>query len=151
MIWVLLLFCFFFLIYFGWAGIFFCCVWAFSSCSEPEHLYTCSVVASLVAEQVGSRARGLSSCGVRVVALQHGESSWTRDWTHAPCIGRQILNLCTTREVLQIILDRTKSSRTILVWADALWAFWIGLKVLQETGHIVQSLFIFLVGLSSRE
>ena len=25
-------------------------------------------------------------------------SSWTRDWTCVPCIGRQILNLWTTRE-----------------------------------------------------
>ena len=28
------------------------------------------------------------------------ESSWTRDWTHVPCIGRQILNHWTTREAL---------------------------------------------------
>ena len=26
------------------------------------------------------------------------ESSWTRNWTHVPCIGRQILNHWTTRE-----------------------------------------------------
>ena len=26
-------------------------------------------------------------------------SSWTRDWTRVPCIGRQILNHCATREV----------------------------------------------------
>ena len=27
------------------------------------------------------------------------ESSWTRDQTHVPRVGRQILNHCTTREV----------------------------------------------------
>ena len=36
-------------------------------------------------------AVGFSSCGARAVAPQHVESSWTRDWTHVPCIGRQIL------------------------------------------------------------
>ena len=31
----------------------------------------------------------LSSCGVRdLVAQPHVESSWTRDQTHGPCIGR---------------------------------------------------------------
>ena len=34
-------------------------------------------------------------------ALQHLESSWTGNGTHVPCIGRQILNHWTTREVLE--------------------------------------------------
>ena len=34
-----------------------------------------------------------------LVALWYVESSQTRDQTHAPCIGRQILIHCTTREV----------------------------------------------------
>ena len=44
---------------------------------------------------------GLSSCvwHMHLVALRHVESSWTRDQTHVPCIGRQILIHCTTREV----------------------------------------------------
>ena len=29
----------------------------------------------------------------------HVGSSWTRDQTHVPCIGRQVLNHCATREV----------------------------------------------------
>ena len=33
------------------------------------------------------------------VAWQQVESSWTRDQTHVPCIGGQILNHWTTREV----------------------------------------------------
>ena len=39
-----------------------------------------------------------------LVALWHVESSWTRDWTHVPCIGRRILNHCTTRETLFLFL-----------------------------------------------
>ena len=35
-----------------------------------------------------------------LVAPRHAGSSWTRDWTHHPCIGRQILNHRTTRKVL---------------------------------------------------
>ena len=55
------------------------------------------VVASLVIEhgQVGS-----------AVAPQHVESSQTRDWTRVPCLWRQILNHCTTREVLPSPLDK---------------------------------------------
>ena len=37
-----------------------------------------------------------------LVALQYVESSWTRDQTHVPCVGRWILNPWTTREVLGI-------------------------------------------------
>ena len=39
-----------------------------------------------------------------LVALWHVESSLTRDQTHIPCIGRQILNYWTTREVLNNFL-----------------------------------------------
>ena len=38
------------------------------------------------------------------VAPRHVESSQTRDWTHVPCSGRQILNQWTSREV-QFIID----------------------------------------------
>ena len=34
-----------------------------------------------------------------LVALWYVESSWTRDQTHVPRIGRQILIHCATREV----------------------------------------------------
>ena len=58
------------------------------------------------------QAQGLSSCSswalehwlsmwcMGLVAQKHVASSWTRDWTRVPCIGRWILNHCTTREVL---------------------------------------------------
>ena len=37
-----------------------------------------------------------------LVAPRHGRSSWTRARTYVPCIGRQILNHCATREVPQV-------------------------------------------------
>ena len=67
----------------------------------------------------GSRHMGFSNCGTQaqqlwltgsgaqqlwrmgLVAPRHRESSRTRDRTHGPCIGRWILNHCTTREVPQ--------------------------------------------------
>ena len=53
---------------------------------------------------------GFSSCSTQaqylwcmgLVALQHVESSQTRDWTHVLCISRQILIHCTTIEVSDI-------------------------------------------------
>ena len=49
------------------------------------------VVASLVAEH--------RLLGMRAQSLWHTESSWTRDRTHVPGIGRWILNHWTTSEV----------------------------------------------------
>ena len=54
-----------------------------------------------------SVTHGLSSCGTQaqqlwhtgLVAPQHVGSSRTRDRARVPCIGRWILNHCTTREV----------------------------------------------------
>ena len=43
--------------------------------------------------------------GPVLVALWHVRSSWTRDWTHVPCIGRWMVNHWTTREVLHSIFD----------------------------------------------
>ena len=37
-----------------------------------------------------------------LVASQHVGSSWARAQTRVPCIGRQILNHCATREVPSI-------------------------------------------------
>ena len=58
-----------------------------------------------------SHYRGLSCCGAQApgaqaqqswltgpVAPRHAGSSQTRAQTHVPCIGRQILNHCATRE-----------------------------------------------------
>ena len=55
---------------------------------------------------VGSRRVGFSSRGTQaqqwhrgLVAPWHVGSPWTRAQTRVPCIGRQILNHCATREV----------------------------------------------------
>ena len=47
----------------------------------------------------GSRAWARFLWCSGLVGLQHVESSRSRDRTHVPCVGRQILNHCTTREV----------------------------------------------------
>ena len=64
-----------------------------------------------------SHCRGLSCCGAQapdaqaqqlwltdLVAPQHVGSSRTRARTRVPCIGRQILNHCATREALTELL-----------------------------------------------
>ena len=68
--------------------------------SLAEALGLLTAAASLVAEH------GLSGAQASVVPVHelsrpwHVKSSWTRDRTHVPCIGRWILNHQTTREVL---------------------------------------------------
>ena len=58
-----------------------------------------TAVAALLAE------RGLQMLGSQqlrcmgLVALCHVKSSWARDQTCEPCVGRRILNHWTTREV----------------------------------------------------
>ena len=78
------------------------------------------VVASLVAEP------GLQSVWASVVVahghvtLKHEGISWTRDRTHVPCIGRQILNHRATREVLPYYIFNvgTVSSDTLFFILD---------------------------------
>ena len=88
-------------IYFGCAESSLLCT-DFSSYAKRGLLPSCSVSAFL--------CRGFSCCGLQAlstsVAVARGsvaprrvESPHTRDWTHVPCIGRQILNHWTTREV----------------------------------------------------
>ena len=55
----------------------------------------------LYGRHIDSRALGLRSCSAWAL-LPQGKwdpSSPTRDWTHVPCIGSQVLNHWTTREV----------------------------------------------------
>ena len=51
-------------------------------------------------QSLGSRAQVQWLWLTGLVALQRVGSSQTGDGTHVPCIGRQILHHCTTREVL---------------------------------------------------
>ena len=47
----------------------------------------------------GSRVQAQQLWHMGLVVPQHVRSSWTRDRTCVPCIGRRILNHCATREV----------------------------------------------------
>ena len=79
------------------------CARAFSSCGKWGPLFIAvrgplTVAASLVAEH-RLQTRRLSSCGSQgLVAPRHVGSSQTRAGTRVPCIGRQTLNHCATRE-----------------------------------------------------
>ena len=97
--------CFFFLIYlfiFGCVGSSFLC---------EGFLQLCRAGATLHHGVRASHYRSLSCCGAQApdvqaqqlwltgpVAPQHVGSSQTRARTRVPCIGRQILNRCATRE-----------------------------------------------------
>ena len=74
----------------------------FSSCStwalECAGFSSCSGWAQWL-RLAGSRAWAQKLWHMGLVAQWHVGSSQTRDRTHVPCIGRQILNHCITREV----------------------------------------------------
>ena len=87
------------------------CARVFSSCSKWGPLFIA--------------VRGFSCCRAQapdtnaqqlwlmsLVALQHVGSSQTRAQTHVPCIGRQILNHCATREARKNTL-RHKSQQDL--------------------------------------
>ena len=101
-------FFFFFYLFMAVLGLRFCAR-AFSSCGKRGPLFIAArrpltIAASLVA---GHRlqTRRLSSCGSRArFAPRHVGSSQTRARTQVPCIGRQILNHCATREAPLIAL-----------------------------------------------
>ena len=47
---------------------------------------------------------GLTSCGTWAFSdLLPMESSWTRNWTRVPCVGRWIFIHCTTKEALKFL------------------------------------------------
>ena len=86
------------------------CARAFSSCGKwgPLFIAVCGI----------SHYRGLSCCGAQApdaqaqelwlpgpVAPRHVGSSQTRARTRVPCIGRQTLNHCATREAQPFVFD----------------------------------------------
>ena len=83
------------------------CARAFSSCGKWG--------ATLHHGAWASHYHGLSCCGAQaqqlwltgLVATRHVGSSQTRAQTRVPCIGRQILNNCATREALPLFLDES--------------------------------------------
>ena len=74
-----------------------------------------------------------------LVASQHVGSSQTRGQTHVPCIGRQILIHQTTREVLQIVIQKeTTCIITITTCITIIISAFFWLK-------IIHSIFLYLV------
>ena len=80
-------------------------------------LSSCGKWGPLLIAAHGPHYRGLSCCRAQapdaqaqqpwptgLVAPQHVGSSQTRAQTHVPCIGRQILNHCATREAPPLFL-----------------------------------------------
>ena len=59
----------------------------------------------------GSRAWAQQLCCIGLVALKPVGSSWSRDWTHVPCFGRQILNHWNTSKCFILVLYLCKSFR----------------------------------------
>ena len=54
-----------------------------------------------------------------LVAPWHVGSSWTTAWTHVPCIGRRILNHCTTREARLLVFLNAKITTIFKCWLFA--------------------------------
>ena len=70
-----------------------------------------TIAASLVAEH------RLSNCGSWAQLLRGTwESSQTRARTRVPCIGRQILNHCATREALCFLLKNSFIGSMFTIW-----------------------------------
>ena len=82
---------------------FFCyCYWLHWVFIALRGLSLVVVHGSLLLQSTGSRCVGLSSCSSLALERRLSGSvgsSWSRDWTHVPCIGRQILIQCTTKEI----------------------------------------------------
>ena len=82
-----------------------CCEWTFSSCSEWSLLFIWCALGSclwwlLLLQSTSSRLVGFSTCcWAQLPWGMWNLSSWSRDRTHVPCIGRWIPNHWTTREV----------------------------------------------------
>ena len=102
------------------------CVRAFSSCGKWGPLFIAvrgplTIVASPVAEhRPDAQAQQLWLMGL--VALRHVGSSQTRARTRVPCIGRQTLNHCATREALKFFTNKflEKLGYTVTI-STSLW------------------------------
>ena len=126
---IVILFCLFAYLFLADLGLH-CCMWAFRSWVKQGLFFVACVDLSLgwppLLWGTGSRCSGLSSCnsqapghGINICgtwAPQHVESPLTRNQTHVPCIGRQILNHWTTREdqhwilLLSDLVDRIQTT-----------------------------------------
>ena len=71
--------------------------WAFPSCRGGLHWLRRAGIPVRGAQVPGVKASVVAAQGL--AAPRHVESFQTRDQTHVPCVGRQIPNRWTTREV----------------------------------------------------
>ena len=103
----------------------------------------------------GARAphyRGLSCCGAQApdaqaqqlwltgpVAPRHAGSSQTRARTRVPCIGRQILNHCATREAQRSILTHVSLMNHSMAWGNKNHALAGKVTPGSDTHHLSQN------------
>ena len=90
------------------------CARAFSSCGKWGPLFI-AVRGPLIiaASRCGAQAPDAQTQQLwltGLVAPRHVGSSQTRFWTRIPCIGRQILNHCATREAPLIVNVRSQDT-----------------------------------------
>ena len=111
------------LYYLLWAALGLEAAWAFLRLWQAELLSRCRAVASHCcgfscgAQALGAWASTVAAPGLQstgpvavsqgLVAQQPAGSSWTRDWTHVSCTGRQILYHRATREAFSHIFYST--------------------------------------------
>ena len=82
-----------------------CCVRVFSSCDQWGLLLQFTRASHCGGFPCGGAwalSEGSAVVLTGLVAPQHVESSWSRDWARVPCIGKSTLHQSTTREVLQV-------------------------------------------------
>ena len=100
--------------FYFWLLWIFIVAWTFSSCGKQKLVSSCVYVGFslqwlLLFWSMVSRAHRLQQLWwIGLFASLCVESSWTRNWTWVPCIGRQILKPWTTKEVkdtLSLIRD----------------------------------------------
>ena len=98
-----------------------CYVWAFSSCRNPGRLFV------VLCRPLIECLQQLWCMGL--VILRHVGSSWTRDRTRVPCMGRMIPSHWTTMEVWKHILSSCLFKFLCLHdirWSSHLSWFWSG-------------------------
>ena len=88
------------------------CARAFSSCGKRGPLFIAvrgplTIAASPAAEHRAPDAQAQQLWLTGPAAPRHVGSSQTRARTCVPCIGRQTLNHCATREAQQLVLIQT--------------------------------------------
>ena len=75
----------------------------------------------LLLQSTGSRVQAQQLCGTRLITPRHVGSSWSRDQTHVPCIGRQTLHHWTTKETHDVIYAQENFMEAIHANKSSSW------------------------------